>query len=306
MHVKNLFSMLSVRCGSLGLMLGAGIGVVACGGGSARSAPATSATSSPADDETTADLTEHHRYHHHGGITLFIAMSLDTLGVSPEQQAGVERIRRDLYARMEPARAAEQNLTATLANGIATGSVDTAAVDAALAQLVVAAAAVQAASAVPLNDLHALLTPPERVALVDKVQAHWAVWQKANADQAGAVQTEGDYFTRLATDLGLTAEQVGRIRAGLADESKAAPPFDPQEVSTVLVAFGDAFRGDHFDAVAFTTARVANAHMVGWAAAHMAHFLEAVSPVLTADQRANLAQRLSEHASHNPSAEASP
>ncbi len=306
MHVKNGFSIRAVRCGSLGLVLGAGIGLVACGGSSAHGVPATSATSSPVDDETTADLTEHHRYHHHGGITLFIAMSLDTLGVSPEQQAAVERIRKDLHARMQPARAAEQNLTAVLANGIATGSVDTVAADAALAQLVAAAAAVQDASAVPLNDLHALLTPPERVALVDKVQAHWAVWQKANADQAGPAQTEGGYFDRLATDLGLTAEQVGRIRAGLADASKAAPPFDPQEVSAVLAAFGDAFRSDHFDAVAFTTARSANAHMVGSAAAHMAHFLEAVSPVLTAEQRADFAQRLREHASHNPSAEATP
>jgi uncharacterized RmlC-like cupin family protein len=46
--------------------------------------------------------------------------------------------------------------------------------------------------------------------------------------------------------------------------------------------------------------------MVGWAAAHMAHFLEAVSPVLTAEQRADFAQRLREHATHNPSAEATP
>jgi len=31
-------------------------------------------------------LMEHHRHHHHGGVTLFIAMSLDTLGVSPNSR----------------------------------------------------------------------------------------------------------------------------------------------------------------------------------------------------------------------------
>jgi Spy/CpxP family protein refolding chaperone len=46
--------------------------------------------------------------------------------------------------------------------------------------------------------------------------------------------------------------------------------------------------------------------MVAWGAAHSAHFLETVSPVLTPEQRAKLAQMLREHATHNPSAQANP
>lgn len=38
----------------------------------------------------------------------------------------------------------------------------------------------------------------------------------------------------------------------------------------------------------------------------MARFVEAVSSVLTVDQRAKFAQRLREHATHNASAEAKP
>ena len=65
--------------------------VFGCAGKAANSAPAASATSVPAaDDDAMAGLLEHHRYHHHGGVTLFIAMSLDTLGVSPEQRVAVE------------------------------------------------------------------------------------------------------------------------------------------------------------------------------------------------------------------------
>ena len=153
--------------------------------------PATAGRPTAADDDATAGLMEHHRYHHHGGVTLFIAMSLDTLGVSPEQRAAVEKIRTDLHARMEPARAAEQNLMTTLADGLAAANLDTAKVDAAVAQVTAAAAAVHDASADALNELHAVLTPPQRAALVDKVEAHWAVWQKANAEETGAGEAGG-------------------------------------------------------------------------------------------------------------------
>jgi Spy/CpxP family protein refolding chaperone len=299
-------SMRSVWCGSLSLVLGASLGFVACGGSSANSQPATSATSSAIGEEATADVTEHHRYHHHGGVTLLIAMSLDTLGVSPEQHAAVEKIRDDLQARMEPGLTAEQNLVGTLADGLAAGNIDAAKVDAAVAQVTAAAAALHDASTTALNDLHAALTPLQRATLIDKVESHWAVWQKANAEETGSAKPEDGQLATLATDLGLTADQVDKIRAGLGEGMKAVPRLDPQEIQTHIHALGDAFRSDNFDAKGLTTASGANAHMVGWGTARLAHFVEAVSPVLTPDQRAKFAQKLREHATHNPSAQANP
>src|SRR5450755_1942676 len=165
------------------LVLGA-CGVLGCAGEAVNRVPAASAASVPAaDDDAMAGLLEHHRYHHHGGVTLFIAMSLDTLGVSPEQRAAVAKIRTDLYARIEPARTAEQNLVATLADELAAASFDTPKVEALVAQVSAAAAAVHDASADALNELHAALTPPQRAALVDKVESHWAVWQNANVQE---------------------------------------------------------------------------------------------------------------------------
>jgi len=273
-----------------------------CGGTSASNPPPAVAANA-ADDDASAGLMEHHRFHHHGGVTLFIAMSLDTLGVSSEQRAAVDKIRSDLHARMEQARSAEQNLETALAEGLSAGNFDTTKVDAAAAQVAVAAAAVHDASASALNELHAVLTPPQRGALVDKVEAHWAVWQKANAEEMGPPKPEG-HLAMLATDLGLAADQVDKIRAGLGEGMKAVPRLDPQEIETHLRAFGDAFRGETFDAKGLTVlggANGANAHMVGWGVARMAHFVEAVSPVLTPDQRAKFAQMLREHATHNPS-----
>jgi Spy/CpxP family protein refolding chaperone len=278
----------------------------ACGRGSANNPPPATAVSATDDDDAESGLMEHHRYHHHGGVTLFIAMSLDTLGVSPEQRATVETIRTDLHARMEPARAAEQNLMATLADGLAAANFDAAKVNAAVTQVTAAGAALHDASADALNALHAVLTPPQRAALVEKVESHWAVWQRANAEETGPANPDGGRLAMLATELDLTADQVDKIRAAVGERMKAVTRLDPQEVATHLRAFGDAFRSEKFDARVLTTANAANAHLVGWGAAHLAYFVETVSPVLTPDQRVKFAQRLREHANHNPSAQATP
>jgi Spy/CpxP family protein refolding chaperone len=271
---------------------------VGCGGVSASSPPPATGVRAADIDDVSAGLMDHHRHHHHGGVTLMIALSLDTLGVSPEQRAAVEKVRGDLHARMEPARAAEQKLVTVLADGLAADNLDRASADAAVAQVAAAAAKVHDASADALNELHTVLTPPERAALVDKVEAHWAVWQKANAEETDPRNPERGLLEMLATDLGLTQDQIDKIRAGLGEGMKAVPRLDPQEIAAHLRAFGEAFRREKFDARLLTTANGANAHLAGWGAAHLAHFIEAVSPVLTPDQRARFAQRLREHAAH--------
>ena len=270
-----------------------------CGGVSANARPPATAASASDVDEVAAGLTEHHRHHHHGGVTLLIALSLDTLGISPEQRPAVEKIRRDLHARMELARAAEQRLAAALADGVAAAKLDAATVDAAIAQVSAAAATVHDASTDALNELHAVLTPPERAALVDKVEAHWSVWQKANAEETDPANPEGSRLAMLTTDLGLTQDQVDKIRAGFGERMKTVPRLDPQEIATHIQAFGAALRSEKFDAKTLTGANGANAHLAGWGAAHLAHFVEAVSPVLTSDQRAEFAQRLREHSAHS-------
>ena len=270
-----------------------------CGGASANARPPATAASASDVDEVAAGLTEHHRHHHHGGVTLLVALSLDTLGISAEQRPAVEKIRRELHARMEPARAAQQRLATALADGVAKASLDATTVDAAIAQVSAAAATVHDASMDALNALHAVLTPPERAALVDKVEAHWSVWQKANAEETDPANPEGNRLAMLTTDLGLTQDQVDKIRAGLGEGMKAVPRLDSREIATQIREFGDAFRSEKFDAKALAGANVANTHLAGWGAAHLAHFVEAVSPVLTPDQRAEFAQRLREHSVHS-------
>ncbi len=59
------------------------------------------------DDDATADLKEHHRHHHHGGFAMFIAMSLDSLNVDPDQSAEIVKIQTDMRDKMQPAHDAE-------------------------------------------------------------------------------------------------------------------------------------------------------------------------------------------------------
>ena len=289
---------------SVTLLVGAST-LLGCGGGVTTSPPPVTAATASSDDAA-AGLVEHHRYHHHGGVTLFIAMSLDTLAVLPEEKAAVESVRTRLHARMNPALTAEQNLVVVLADGLASGAIDIAKADASVSLVATTASALANSSVDLLDELHGILTPLEREALVDKVESHWVVWQKANAEEGGSANGEPDHVGVLAADLGLTIDQVDRIRSGLGERTKTVSQFNPLEIATHIRAFGDAFEKEKFDARTLTTASDANAHMAHWGAAHLAHFVETVNPVLTPDQRAKLAQRLREHATHNPSVQGNP
>jgi Spy/CpxP family protein refolding chaperone len=272
-------------------------------------------TASPAsttvdnDDELTADLREHHR-HHNGGFAMFVAMSLDSLGsesgptpgagdTSPQQSAAITKIQSDIYAALRPAQVAEKDVLSTLADGIAAGSIEKARVDTAIMQLSAAAAGAREGITDSLNQLHSVLTPAQREALVDKVEAHFEVWGDVNSEDDSTDRNihEG-HLRRVATEIGLSPDQVDKIRATF-KESMAGTmgmPFDPKESEAQVAAFGHAFMGESFDAKTLSSGAAANTHMVTWGARRMAHFYEAVSPVLTADQRVKLADSLRWHA----------
>jgi hypothetical protein len=274
--------------------------VSACGASNSEPPPETAATEASNQDEFALALKEHHRFHHYGGLTLFIAQGLDTLDVPEDRRAAVEIIRKDLLANLEPGRVAEQAFIMTLADGVAAGNVDAATADAAITRAQAAAQNVFDRCADNLNQLHSLLTSPERVALVDKVNAHWVVWQNVNAGETGSnPHQEGD-LASLQAELGLTQDEVDRIHAVLTGHPE--PAFDSKKTDTEIRGFDNAFASDQFDAKALGAADDdANNHMVVWADQHLANVLRAATPSLTSEQRSLLAERLRRHAAHNPS-----
>ena len=289
---------------------GASVASLGCGSSSppAASASGTQVVSTPAgtvagDDEEGNKLVEHHR-HHHGGVAMFLHMSLDSLGISDDQKAGVSKIQQDLAAKLEPIHAADGSILSLLADGVAAGAVDKGKVDAAIAAVDASSADVHAATSDALNQLHAVLTPPQRAALVQKLEAHWEVWQQANAEEepAGAAK-EHTPFARLTRQLSLTPDQVDKIRAALHAAAPDSTPkkLDPAEVEGHMKTFGTSFEGDSFDAKTVNNGEGVAVHLASHGIRRMARFYEAAAPVLTPDQRTKLAAHLREHAGQEAS-----
>ena len=143
----------------------------ACAGKAASDRPPESGGGVAVDDAA-AGVLDLYRFHHQGGVNLFIALSLDTLGVSSEQRAAVEQIRGELHAEMESARVAEQALVTSLADGLAASSFDATKLDAAVRRVTAAATAAHDASSQALrSELHVVLLRRAQLgALVDKVE----------------------------------------------------------------------------------------------------------------------------------------
>jgi Spy/CpxP family protein refolding chaperone len=249
------------------------------------------------DDQASVELKSHHR-HHHGGFVGFVIASIETIGVTPEQQAGLDKIKADFKAKVEPVRAANGAVMNALADAIAAGTVDSAKLDGPVAAVAAAAGQVHGATADALNQLHALLRPEQRATLVDKVEAHFAVWKDSNAgDQATDNAKADGHIAHLAKELGLSSDQVDKTRANLAAIPAATRgPFDGAAAEAHMKAFAAAFVADPFDAKTLTTADAANSKITSWGASRMVRFYQALTPVLTADQRTKIASELREHA----------
>lgn len=254
------------------------------------------------EDDSTAELAEHHRHHHHGGFAMFIAMSLDSLGVAPEQHDAIMKIQADLHAKSQPAHDAERAVLLALADDVAAGQVDQAKLGPAIAQLSAASANVHDAVADSLNALHAVLTAPQRQGLVDKVGAHFEVWHHANSPEVtSSKDARGGHLAQLAQDLGLSADQVEQIRASYSDAIAKASHYDRAEADAHFKAFSAAFTSDHFDAKALTNGGAVNAHMATWGITRLVLFYKAAAPVLTPEQRTNAADDLRRNANYKRS-----
>jgi len=266
----------------------------------ASAAPAPPPVAAPPPNPTGAEVSEgqDHREQHHGGVMSLIVMTLKDLDLSADQQTAVDKIRTDLLASMEPARAAEKDFANTLADGVAAGKVDRAKVDASISKLVTQVQGGRDASLAALNQLHAALTAQQRAKLVDELQGHWEKWKEAQGhDEADDKQHHAGHLLALVRDLGLTQDQAQKIKASFHDKMKAAPQDHAhKEVQDHLAAFATAFKSDTFDAKKVAGGKAADGHIAKWGATRRARFLEVAAPVLTPDQRTKLAQTIRDHA----------
>jgi Spy/CpxP family protein refolding chaperone len=250
-------------------------------------------------DEASSDLSEHHRHHHHGGIPMFVAMSLDTLGVDDNQRDQIEKIQTDIHAQLKPAHDAEKAVLLAIADGVAAGAVDQARTDAAIAELGKVSASTHDVVADSLNALHQTLTAPQRQALVDKVEAHIAVWHVTNSpDETATNDKRGGHLAKLAADLSLTPDQVEKIRGNFTTSMGSAAKYDHAEVDAHFKEFAAAFASETFDAHTMKNGGMVSSHMAVWGLTRMSHLYAAAAPVLTPEQRTKAADQLRHHANY--------
>jgi Spy/CpxP family protein refolding chaperone len=235
-----------------------------------------------------------HRDQHYGGVPMLIALSVKDLDLSADQRTAVDKIRADLFAKMEPARAAGKDLSSLLADGVAAGSVDRAKADAAINKLVTQVQGLHEASLGALNQLHAALNAQQRTALIDDVQSHWEKWKEAHGrDEGDDHQHHPGFLLALVRQLGLSKDQAEKIKANFHERMTAAPQdHGHKEVQDHLKAFATAFKAETFNAKTLASAKAANGHMAKWGATRRARFLEAAAPVLTPEQRTKLADAI--------------
>ena len=311
LHKEDAVEILFVRrgkplalLGGAGLCLGLSVASVDCGGSPTVSrTPATSAVVEPSRAETSE--VEQHRHHHHGGVSMLIAMALRDLDLAPDQRATAEEIRAALFAKMEPARHAGNDLAEILADGVASGAVDRVKADAAIVKLGAASAALHDGMVDAYNRMHDILDADQRRVLIDHLQVHWANWKDAQEQSEQAAESKPRYPGHLAVltqKLGLSEAQVGQIKENyLSGMTVVHETADHEAVDAHLRAFAAAFKAKSFDAKTLSSEQEANAHMATWGATRMERFFEAFAPVLTPAQRAELAQEIRDHANrHGP------
>jgi hypothetical protein len=243
-------------------------------------APVAAATRSARDNEDAlaADLANHCRQHRLGDALVILTMSLDALPLASAKQAQVARLEVDLLEKMRPARQARHQLLRALADGLAAPTMDRAKVDAAMAHLVAASAALRDVALDALNQLHHLLAPAEREALAQELIAHEAPWPGCNVSEHGQL-------LRITAQLALTPRQRDQLKQGARPRGASASAPTLAE-ATPARQFEAAFRSEDFEAKSPLLSAEANLDIQAWET--FVWFCEHADPMLSDQQRCQL------------------
>ncbi|MDC3954027.1 Spy/CpxP family protein refolding chaperone [Polyangium jinanense] len=251
---------------------------------------------------------------HHGGGELLVT-ALHELDLTDAQRKTIEGALSTLGDAHEADRKAFHK---ALADGVRAGKIDEAAVKAKLGDGEKIANERRAAVAKALNTLHATLTPAQRAELVAHVEERMAKHGPEGMKHArgprgpedgergprgpeGAMRgPRGEHGPMgfFLHGLDLRDEQRAQIKSAL----EASRPEKPEgmdreawakkheEMRTRMKAGLDAFRSEKFDAEALLPSKEMRPEMGD----HLVKALSAIVPVLDAEQRSTLAQRIEE------------
>jgi len=255
---------------------------------------------------------------HHGGELLAIA--LHDLDISPEQRKVIEGALDKLH---DGEHGGMMALGKTLAEGVRAGKIDEAAVKAKEADLEKQAAQKRASIAEAINTLHATLTQKQRDTLVARLEEHMSEHgpfgkhagrgpMPPHDAEGSAQKPEGPDGEKheamrhgkhgamgpmgpmgiLLHGIELRDEQRAQIKQALEANHPERPSMEEmqkkhEEMRAERKAMLDAFRAEKFDA-----AKALPENAMKPPFEHLVKALGAIVPVLDADQREELAQRI--------------
>jgi Spy/CpxP family protein refolding chaperone len=256
---------------------------VSCGHGPSRRTTGDART----EIALVSDLASQRHRHSCGGALVPLAVTLDALSLPAERRVQIARIALDLVAKMRREDQAGNAVLTLLARGVSATKIDRQQVEAALAKLATASAAVHEAAPQALNELHALLAPSERKALATTLDGRRSLWTEVSLGARNDDQT-------LADDLGLTDNQREKVSDDLPLLAKS-PAEREAEIEAFQRAFHESFANDVFEARTLPGAAGANGWKIEWSAADLAHFCEDLNPLLSIQQRRALIGVLRRH-----------
>jgi Spy/CpxP family protein refolding chaperone len=229
----------------------------------------------------------------HGPVRL-LGEALGDVPLTPDQRAQIERLASDAEARHAAARAAGKDLVDALATQVQTGAIDRAALQPKVAGLASAMQAARPADRAALEQLHAILSPDQRVAFADAVEA------RLHGPHGGPDREKGaNPMRQWAADLNLSDEQRSRIRAILEEAHDQMPRAEHRRWGEGRGRGAKVFEAFKQDRFVMDEAAPAPADADHRAAEMGGRFLDVaakVLPVLTPDQRAIAARKLRERA----------
>lgn len=255
-----------------------------------------------------------------GGPAAIFLHEVDELSLRADQRQAVDAIRARLREQGAGMREAHAKLDAELVRAVRDGKIDRGKLQPLTDAVDQAAARMRPAMEQALDDLHGALDASQRKELLDAVQEKAERGPGPRGPRGGPHGMHdgpphgmhdgpphgmrGGPLAMLARDLDLTEEQEAAIRAQMDrlkaehEAEMAARKGDPHErrarMRERMEAFAAAFEGDDFSAKDF--APPADGPMGKPSAGRMIGLLEALMPVLSAEQRA----RLADHIEHRP------
>jgi Spy/CpxP family protein refolding chaperone len=236
-----------------------------------------------------------------------VADALAQVPLRADQRTTIEQMAKDAATRMEPARKARGDLMLAIADQVQKGAIDRAALQPKIDAVSAAHQAASPGNRAAFEKLHDLLTPDQRVAFVNAMQAeHHEHQGQGGEGMRGRMQ-------KWAGDLGLSQDQQDQIKTKMqarwqahfagavtgGDQTGAVQDghvlAEGHKMHEQYKAMLEAFKGDTFkmDQVAPVQD---HREMANGFAGHMLGMLETALPVLTPEQRAIAANKVREHA----------